>query len=54
MQRVFAVLIVCALLIPFSGCGGTKKPQADPNFKTSTNPSDIVVPEQMKKMAPKQ
>jgi hypothetical protein len=27
-------------------------PVADPSFKPTTNPSDIIVPDQMKKMAP--
>lgn len=52
MQRVLALVIVCSLLIPCCGCTGEKRPTPEPNFKPTTNPSDIVVPEQMKKMAP--
>jgi hypothetical protein len=52
MQRIFALLIVSSLLIPSFGCSGEKKPVADPSFKPTTNPSDIIVPDQMKKMAP--
>jgi len=35
-----------------AGGGGEKVPEADPNFKTSTNPSEITVPPQMMKMKP--
>jgi len=52
MKRILALLIVISLLIPSVGCSGQKKPVADPNFKPTTNPSDIIVPDQMKKMAP--
>ena len=48
MLRILALLLVCSLSVLTGGCSGEKKPEADPNFKTSTNPSDIIVPPQMK------
>jgi len=42
------LLSVCSLSVLFGGCSGEKVPEADPNFKTSTNPSDITVPAEMK------
>ena len=48
MLRILALLLVCSLSVLAGGCSGEKKPEADPNFKTSTNPSDITVPPQMK------
>lgn len=50
--RIFALLTVCSLAMLFGGCSGEKQPEADPNFKTSTDPSDIVVPPEMMKMKP--
>jgi hypothetical protein len=50
MLRIIALLLVCSFSLLSLGCQGEKKPEADPNFKTSTNPSDIVVPAEMKKM----
>lgn len=42
------VSVVCAI-----GCtGGDKPPEADPNFKPTTNPSDITIPDQMKQNSP--
>ena len=34
------------------GCSGPKQPEADPNFKPTTNPSDITIPDQMKQNSP--
>lgn len=48
MLRVMVLLSVCSLSVLFGGCSGEKVPEADPNFKTSTNPSDITVPAEMK------
>jgi len=52
MYRVIACLLFCSLSVLFGGCSGEKQPEADPNFKTSTDPSDIVVPPEMMKMKP--
>jgi hypothetical protein len=52
MFRTIAVMLVCSLSVLPCGCSGEKEPVADPNFKTSTNPSDIVVPPQMLKSKP--
>ncbi len=53
MRRLVALLvIVMPLWIGLAGCSGEKPPKQDPNWKTSTDPSKIVVPPEMKKMAP--
>jgi hypothetical protein len=52
MFRTFAVLVVCSMSLAFGGCSGEKQPEADPNFKVSTDPSDITVPPQMMKSKP--
>ena len=52
MFRTIVLLVVCSVSALFCGCSGEKQPVADPNFKTSTNPSDIVVPPQMMKTKP--
>jgi len=52
MLRIMTFLLVCSLSVLSGGCSGEKVPEADPNFKTSTNPSDITVPPQMMKMKP--
>jgi hypothetical protein len=53
MRRFIALLLILAPLSVFSlGCGGEKPPKRDPNWKTSDNPSDIVVPGSMKKGIP--
>ena len=52
MFRTFAVLVVCSVSLAFGGCSGEKQPEADPNFKVSTDPSDITVPPQMMKSKP--
>ncbi|MGA1619395.1 MAG: hypothetical protein ACO37F_12915 [Pirellulales bacterium] len=47
--------IICAGLFSVVlaiGCSGPKQPEADPNFKPTTNPSDITIPDQMKQNAP--
>ncbi len=55
MRRLIALLVI---LMPLSiltvGCGGDAKPpvKQDPNWKDTTNPSNIVVPDSMKKMGP--
>jgi hypothetical protein len=47
------VLCVCLFSIVMAvGCSGPKQPEADPNFKPTTNPSDITIPDQMKQNAP--
>lgn len=48
-------LVLCACLFSLVmavGCSGPKQPEADPNFKPTTNPSDITIPDQMKQNAP--
>jgi hypothetical protein len=55
---MFRLFMLCVVALPFcfatAGCGGgDPKPKVDPNFKTSTNPSDITVPEGFKR-TPKQ
>jgi hypothetical protein len=54
MRRLVAFLLMMAPLcsIGLAGCSGEKPPKADPNWKVTTNPSDIVIPTQMKKAAP--
>jgi hypothetical protein len=52
MFRTLAVLVVCSMCLAFGGCSGEKQPEADPNFKVSTDPSDITVPPQMMKSKP--
>jgi len=55
MRRLIALLMVFVPLSMFTlGCGGEPKPQIkhDPNWKDTSNPSNIVVPDSMKKMAP--
>jgi hypothetical protein len=53
MRQLLLLLVVIASLSSLNlGCGGEKRPKADPNFKPTTNPSDIVVPPQMKKTLP--
>ncbi len=52
MLRIMTFLLVCSLSVLSGDCSGEKVPEADPNFKTSTNPSDITVPPQMMKMKP--
>ena len=49
MVRILALLLIGSLFLLAGGCSGEKQPEADPNFKTSTDPSDIVVPPSMKK-----
>jgi hypothetical protein len=53
MRQLIALFIVAFTLVLSTGCTGEKAPKADPNFKVTTNPSDIQVPGQMKKLAPK-
>ena len=48
MLRIVILVAVCAFSALAGGCSGEKRPEADPNFKTSTNPSDISVPAQFK------
>lgn len=52
MHKIYALLMVCSLAFLFGGCSGEKQPEADPNFKTSTDPSDIIVPAEMMKSKP--
>ncbi len=43
------VLAAVCLCLTGTGCGSKQKaPQADPNFKPTTDPSAITVPSQMK------
>jgi len=55
MRRLLALvsILVPLGLIGSAGCLGEKPPKADPNWKVATDPSDVVVPAQMKKMAPR-
>lgn len=55
MRRLIALLMI---LVPLSiitmGCGGEAKPpvKQDPNWKDTTNPSNIAVPDSFKKAGP--
>lgn len=50
MLRIFAILAVCWLAVLNGGCGSEKPAiKEDPNWRDTTNPSNIVVPEGMKK-----
>ena len=48
MLRIVSLLLLCSFCVLLGGCAGEKKPEADPNFKVSTDPSDITVPPEMK------
>ncbi len=49
-MRKFLLASVLLALAGFStACNKEEAPKADPNWKTSSNPSDIVIPGQMKK-----
>lgn len=51
MPASMKAMIVAAacLCLAATGCGSKQKaPQADPNFKPTTDPSAITVPSQMK------
>ena len=55
MRRLLAL---CSILAPLgligaAGCLGEKPPKADPTWKVATDPSDVVVPPEMKKTAPR-
>lgn len=53
MLRIFAILTVSSLAVLHGGCGGDKPNiKEDPNWRDTTNPSDIVVPPEMMKMKP--
>jgi len=44
---LFAFVMVSS--ISAVGCGGgAKPPEPDPNFKTTTDPSDLTIPDQLK------
>jgi hypothetical protein len=52
MLRTLVLLTVGVLAVFSGGCNREKQPEADPNWKTSENPSDIVIPPQMMKTKP--
>ena len=52
MRWMTLVFVLLTLSVFAPGCNKEKPPEADPNFKTSTDPSDIVVPDQMRKVPP--
>jgi len=55
MRRLIALLLILAPLSLVSlGCGGETRPpiKHDPNWKDTTNPSNIVIPDSMKKAGP--
>ncbi len=53
MMRWIAMLFVLVTLsVVAPGCNQEKVPEADPNFKRSDNPSDITVPDSMRKVPP--
>jgi hypothetical protein len=51
LLMLLSILVPLGLIGP-AGCGGEKRPTADPNWKVATDPSDVVVPAGMKKAAP--
>ncbi len=54
MRLLFSAVLLLSLVAITAGCGGGNqgpKPKNDPNWKDTTNPSNIVVPDSMK-MAP--
>jgi hypothetical protein len=49
-MRKFLIASVLLALAGFTtACNKEEAPKADPNWKPSSNPSDIVIPGQMKK-----
>ncbi len=49
MRWLFLLLVAVTMAVVTPGCNKEKVPEADPNFKRSDNPSDITVPDAMKK-----
>jgi hypothetical protein len=46
----WVLLSVLLFSVVAVGCGGGgKEPEPDPNFTPTTNPSDLTIPDQLKK-----
>jgi hypothetical protein len=53
MRSVFLLVVIALLSVLSVGCGEKQPPIVeDPNWRDTTDPSNIVIPDQMKKPAP--
>ena len=53
MRSVYVLVAICLFSVLSFGCGEKEPPIVeDPNWRDTTDPSNIVIPDQMKKPTP--